>query len=111
METKQRQRSERFKRKALARWRLLATRGVSLEEAALEIGVTAAELRAWVRGTEDEAPLLVPVQVTEDEAPLLVPVQVTDVTAERRALVVFAGGLRVEGLTVAEVAELVRRLS
>ena len=98
METKQRQRSERFKRKALARWRLLATRGVSLEEAALEIGVMAAELRAWVRGTEDEAPLLVPVQVT-------------DVTAERRALVVFAGGLRVEGLTVAEVAELVRRLS
>ena len=60
--------------------------------------MTAAQLRAWARGTEDEAPLLVPVQVA-------------DATAERRALVVFAGGVRVEGLTVAEVAELVRRLS
>lgn len=98
METKQKQRSERFKRKALARWRLLATSGVSLEQAAQDIGVTAVELRAWLRGTEDEAPLFVPVQVA-------------DATAERRALVVFAGGVRVEGLTVAEVAELVRRLS
>lgn len=98
METKQKQRSERFRRKVLARWRLLAASGVSLDQAAFEIGVTAVELRAWARGTEDEAPLLVPVQVT-------------DVTAERRALVVFAGGVRVEGLTVAEVAELVRRLS
>ena len=48
---------------------------------------------------------------TEDEAPLLVPVQIAGEAAERRALVVFAGGVRVEGLTVAEVAELVRRLS
>ena len=98
METKQKQRSERFKRKALALWRLLATSGVSLEQAALEIGVTAAQLHAWVRGTEGEAPLLVPVQIAGE-------------AAERRALVVFAGGVRVEGLTVAEVAELVRRLS
>jgi hypothetical protein len=46
------------------RWRLLATSGVSLEQAALEIRVTAAELRAWVRSKEDEASLLVPVQVS-----------------------------------------------
>lgn len=30
-----------------ARWRVLATSGVSLEQAALEIGVTAVELRAY----------------------------------------------------------------
>jgi hypothetical protein len=99
METRQKQRSERFKRKALARWRLLAASGVSLEQAALEIGVAVVELRAWSRGVEVEAPLFVPVQVEGE-------------TAERRALVVvLAGGVRVEGLTVAEVAELVRRLA
>lgn len=99
METKQKQRSERFKRKVLARWRLLATSGASLEQAALEIGVTAVELRAWSRGAEDETPLLVPVQVADE------------VAEHRTLVVVFASGVRVEGLTVAEVAELVRRLS
>lgn len=99
VETKQKQRSERFKRKVVARWRLLAASGVSLEQAALEIGVTVVELLAWSRGVELEGPLLVPVQVAGE-------------TAERRALaVVLAGGVRVEGLSVAEVAELVRRLS
>jgi hypothetical protein len=91
-------RSERFKRRALARWRLLAASGVSLEQAALEIGVTAVDLRAWSRGLEDEAPLLVPVQVEGEPT-------------ERRAIVVLGDGMRIEGLTVAEVAELVRRLS
>ena len=92
-------RSERFKRKALARWRLLAASGVSLELAALEIGVMVDELRAWSRDAEGKAPLFVPVQVEGE-------------TAERRALVVvLAGGVRVEGLTIADVAELARRLS
>lgn len=99
METKQRQRSERFKRKVLARWRWLEARGVEVEQAAREIGVDLAELRAWLKGSEVEAPLLVPVQL-EDEP-----------TERRTHVVVFAGGVRVEGLTVAEVAELVRRLS
>ncbi|WAS90523.1 hypothetical protein [Nannocystis punicea] len=99
METKQKRRSERFKRKALARWRLLATSGVSLGQAALEIGVTVEELRAWSRGVEIEAPLLVPVQVAGEPA------------TPREIVVVLAGGVRVEGLTLAEVAELVRRLS
>lgn len=79
METKQKRRSERFKRKALARWRLLATSGVSLEQAALEIGLTVEELGAWSRGVEIEAPLFVPVQVAGE-------------TAERRALVVVLAG-------------------
>ncbi|WP_434422038.1 hypothetical protein [Nannocystis pusilla] len=99
METKQKQRSERFKRKVLARWRLLAASGVSLEQAAQEIGVAVVELGAWSRGVEVEARLFAPVQVAGE-------------TAERRALVVVLdGGVRVEGLTLAEVAELVRRLS
>lgn len=99
METKQKPRSDWFKRKALARWRWLEASGVELERAAIEIGVTAAELRAWSRGAEVEAPLLVPVQVADE-------------TEERRALVVvFGDRMRVEGLTVAEVVELVRRLS
>ena len=90
-------RSERFKRKALARWRLLAASGGSLEQAALEIGVTVDELRSWSR---------------DGKAPLFVPVQVEDEIAERRALVVvLPGGVRVEGLTITDVAELARRLS
>lgn len=96
---RQKPRSERFKRKVLARWRQLATSGVSLEQAALEIGVTAGELLAWSRGAKDETPLLVPVQIADED------------TGRRSLVVVFAGGVRVEGLTVAEVAELVRRLS
>ncbi len=99
METKQKARSERFKRKVLARWRWLEAQGVELEQAASEIGVDLAELRAWSRGSEVEAPLLVPVQVEGEPT-------------ERRAIVVVLGdGVRVEGLTVAEIAELVRRLS
>ncbi|MCY0990688.1 hypothetical protein OV203_26325 [Nannocystis sp. ILAH1] len=39
MQTKQKARSERFKRKVLARWRWLAARGVGIEKAAREIGV------------------------------------------------------------------------
>ncbi|WP_420829524.1 hypothetical protein [Nannocystis pusilla] len=38
-----------------ARWRLLAASGVSLEQAALEIGVAVVELRAWSRSAEGEA--------------------------------------------------------
>lgn len=96
---RQKLRSEKFKRKVLARWRQLAMSGASFEQAAVEIGVTAAELRAWSRGAEDETPLLVPVQIADEG------------TERRSLVVVFAGGVRVEGLSVAEVAELVRRLS
>jgi transposase len=99
MQTKQKRPSERFKRKVLARWRWLAARGVDLERAALEIGVSAAELRAWSQEQVVEAPLFVPVQVEVESA------------EQREIVVVLAGGVRVEGLSVADVAELVRRLS
>jgi transposase len=99
MQTKQKRPSERFKRKVLARWRWLAARGVDLERAALEIGVSAIDLRAWSQGQVIEAPLFAPVQVEVESA------------EQREIVVVLAGGVRVEGLSVADVAELVRRLS
>lgn len=99
MQTKQKRPSERFKRKVLARWRWLAARGIDLEQAAIEIGVPVADLRTWSRAQEVDAPLFVPVQI-EGES-----------TAAREIVVVLAGGARVEGLSVADVAELVRRLS
>jgi hypothetical protein len=95
---KQKHPSERFKRKVLARWRWLAARGVDLERAAVEIGVAAADLRSWSRDQEVEAPLLVPVQVEVES------------TTRREIVVVLAGGVRIEGLSVADVVELVRRL-
>lgn len=99
MQTKQKCPSERFKRKVLMRWRWLAERGMSPDQAALEIGVTMADLQRWSRGQGTEPSLIVPVQV-EDES-----------TVRREIVVVLRSGVRVEGLTVAEVADLLRRLS
>lgn len=58
--------SERFKRKVLARWRVLSTQGARLEEAALEMGIPAGTLAAWAGRSEQ--PLLVPVQIAEERA-------------------------------------------
>jgi len=41
--------SEKFKRKVLARWRVLSAGGVDLVRAAVEIGVAAADLEVWIR--------------------------------------------------------------
>jgi hypothetical protein len=90
-----------FKKKVLARWRWLARQGTSLEQAAQEIGVAVTELRAWSQDGSSATPLIVPVYV-EGEA----------TTIERGGLVaVLAGGVRIEGLTIADVVELARRLS
>lgn len=99
MQTKQKGPSERFKRKVLMRWRWLAERGMSLDQAAREIGMTTADLQRWSRGQEAEAPLIVPVQIEAES------------TARREIVVVLGSGVRVEGLTIADVAELLRRLS
>lgn len=98
MQTKQKGPSERLKRKVLMRWRWLAERGRSVEQAALEIGVPTVDLQRWSRGQEAEAPLIVPVQV-EDES-----------TVRREIVVVLRNGVRVEGLNVVEVADLLQRL-
>lgn len=99
MENPEAKRSTRFKVKALARWRWLSARGVGLADAAEEIGVAEAELRAWSVGALT-TPLLVPVEI-ESRA-----------SGPKGDLVaVLAGGVRVEGLTLDDVVELVRRLS
>lgn len=93
--------SEKFKRKVLARWRMLSARGVDPGRAAVEIGVAATDLEMWIREAASGSPLFVPVYV-EDEA-----------AGERRSgIVVELGrGVRVLGLSVAELAELARWLS
>lgn len=90
--------SERFKRKVLARWRVLSTQGARLEEAALEMGIPAGTLAAWAGRSEQ--PLLVPVQIAEERA-----------DDERRLVVELGHGVQVFGLTLADVVELARRLS
>ena len=99
MQAKQKRSSERFKRKVLMRWRWLAERGFSLEQAAREIGVETADLRRWSQGDEAKAPLIVPVRVDAESM------------ASQQITVVLLSGARIEGLTVADVAKLLRRLS
>lgn len=99
METSEKKTSERFKRKVLARWRLLSAHGVATERAAAEIGVAVADLDSWVREVASEAPLFVPVHVE-------------DAVSDQGGLVVVLGcGVRALGLSVADLAELARRLA
>ncbi len=49
MKKSEKKTSEAFKRKVLARWRLLSRRGVAVERAAVDIGVEAADLATWIR--------------------------------------------------------------
>jgi hypothetical protein len=89
--------SEKFKRKVLARWRGLSAQGMDPVRAAVEIGVEVADLKTWIGEAASDSPLFVPVRV-EDE--------------EQTGVVVELGhGVRVVGLSVAELAELARRLS
>ena len=99
MKKSEKKTSEAFKRKVLARWRLLSMRGVAIERAAVDIGVAAADLAAWIREAASDSPLFVPVHV-EDEA-----------AVGSGVVVVFGCGVRVEGLSVADLAELARRLA
>ena len=99
MKKSEKKTSEAFKRKVLARWRLMSMRGVAVERAAVDIGVEAADLATWIREVGSEPPLFVPVYV-EDEA-----------AAGSGVVVVLGCGVRVEGLSVADLAELARRLA
>jgi hypothetical protein len=49
MKKSEKKASEAFKRKVLARWRLLSLRGVAVERAAVDIGVGTADLATWIR--------------------------------------------------------------
>ena len=99
MKKSEKKTSEAFKRKVLARWRLLSMRGVAVERAAVDIGVAAADLATWIREAASDTPLFVPVHVEDETA------------AESGVVVVFGCGVRVEGLSVADLAELARRLA
>ena len=87
-----------LKRKILARWRVLSAGGMGLTEAAAEIGVEAADLRAWI-GDGAMRPLVVEVQIDEGAPPA------------HGLVVVLHHGVRVEGLSIADVAALARMLS
>ena len=91
--------SEKFKRKVLARWRVLSAGGVDPVRAAVEIGVAAADLEMWIREAASGSPLFVPVHVEDEDA------------LQSGVVVVLGCGVRVQGLSVAELAELARRLS
>ena len=93
--------SEAFKRKVLARWRLLSMRGVAVERAAVDIGVEAADLATWIREAASDSSLFVPVHVEDED----------DAVVGRGVVVVFGCGVRVEGVSVADLAELARRLA
>ena len=99
MKKSEKKTSEAFKRKVLARWRLLSLRRVTIERAAVDIGVSTADLATWIREAASDSPLFVPVHVEEEAA------------AGSGVVVVFGCGVRVEGLSVAHLAELARRLA
>jgi hypothetical protein len=93
--------SEKFKRKVLARWRGLSAQGMDPVRAAVEIGVEVADLKTWIGEAASDSPLFVPVRVEDEEA-----------DGEQTGVVVELGhGVRVVGLSVAQLAELARRLS
>ncbi len=99
MKASERKTSEAFKRKVLARWRLLSGLGWECDRAAVEIGVAAADLALWIREAASDGPVFAAVHV-EDEVVV------------RSGVVVMLGcGVRVEGLSVGDLAELARRLA
>ncbi len=74
--------------------------GVALEAIAAELGLAVTTLRNWKRNAAGAA------------RPAFCEVEIVPPSAPPSALVVHGpGGLRVEGATVAEIAELVRRLA
>ena len=76
--------------------------GVRLEDFAAEIGLSATTLRKWTRETADRSPAgFCEVQIVEHPTP-----------APASALVVRGpAGLRIEGATIGDIVELVRRLA
>lgn len=73
-------------------------KGMGLVPLASELGISPSTLRKWQQQRREPSSTFCPVQVVEPSS--------------SRGLVVHApGGLRIEGLSIPELAELVRRLS
>jgi transposase-like protein len=74
-------------------------KGIRLVPIASELGISATTLRKWQQQKRATSSSYCPVQIVEP-------------SSSQRGLVVHAlGGLRIEGLSIPELAELVRRLS
>jgi transposase-like protein len=74
--------------------------GIALEAVAAELGVAASTLRKWKRNVASSAP------------PAFCEVEIVSRSAATSALVVHGpAGLRIEGATIADIAEIVRRLA
>jgi transposase-like protein len=77
--------------------------GVSLETCAAEIGMSATTLRKWKREGAGLA---------AEHAPAFCEVEIVEPRAPASALVVHGpAGLRIEGATMADIADLFRRLA
>ena len=82
---------------AARRW---AARGGAQRVLADKLGLSRATLARWTSGEDEAAPTLRAVDVVENgDAP------------ENELVAVLPGGVRIEGLTIADVAELARRLA
>jgi hypothetical protein len=95
--------AEASRREALALLERRQREGVGVAGVAAEIGLSATTLRKWQRGHVSASATTSPFREVEI---------VADATALALRTVVVHGprGLRIEGLTVTEIAELVRRL-
>lgn len=85
---------EKLKKLALAALSEAEERGLGATSVARELGIHADTLRSW-----RDATALVPVRVIESR------------TEQSSLVVIAAGGLRIEGLDIAGLAELIRRLA
>lgn len=82
-------------------WRVRKAEGAALEEAAEELGIDERSLRRWTRPAS-RAPRFHRVEV--------LPEKVTAAKASSQLVLHGPGGVRVEGLDVEALAELLRRL-
>jgi hypothetical protein len=93
---------EELRREALFCWRAIRAQGIGAEAAAARLGLGVAALERWSGGSQALA-VLAP--VTIEAEPVLRP------TLASRPVVHAPHGVRVEGLDVAGVAELLKRLA
>jgi AcrR family transcriptional regulator len=91
---------EALRRAAIEYQRERGHEGASLRQVAAELGVSDASLVRWSRGKQESAAMFRAIEVVAEPV-------------ERKSAIVVHGprGLRIEGLTVAELAGLLERLS
>lgn len=94
---------EELRRAAVAHFRRRREQGASAQEVEAELGVSGMSLSRWSRRSTSLTPSFRQVEVVEAQP---------EPRAPSSVLVVYGpGGVRIEGMAVAELAELLRRLS